>query len=173
MRLRLLTSEQRRDTVDRRYNVHLALPRQPDGVEFSSVRGRFSFKRIVLVATLVLCGCSTPLPFEGEPMPPEQVTAFMKVATPASKYDTPPKFLRGFAPFFPQAAEREGHWGYAELDFVVGNDGSTSDIRLVRATAYDFAQEAAVAVRKWKFSPATKNGRPVAVRVRLPFTFRS
>ncbi len=106
-------------------------------------------------------------------MPPNQVATFMKVATPASKYDTAPKFLRGFAPFSPEGAAQHGQWGYAEVDFVVRPDGSTRNVRMVQATAYDFAQAAALAVQKWKFSPATKNGRPVAVRVRLPFTFRS
>jgi TonB family protein len=104
-------------------------------------------------------------------MPREQVEGFMKVVSPASDYDTPPKFVRGFAPFFPVAAAREGHLGFAELDFAIGSDGSTSDIRLVKATALDFARQAAIAVQKWKFTPAMKNGRPVGVRVRLPFTF--
>jgi TonB family protein len=130
------------------------------------------FNRIGLVVTLALCGCITQLPFEGEPMPQEQVATFIKVVTPASEYDTPPKFLRGFAPFFPQGAARANNWGFAELDFVVGPDGSTSNILMVKATTYDFARAAAAAVQKWKFSPAMKNGRPVAVRVRLPFTFR-
>jgi TonB family protein len=105
-------------------------------------------------------------------MPQNQVAKFMKVVTPASEYDTPPRFLRGFAPFFPQGAARENIWGFAELDFIVRPDGSTSNVRLIKATAYDFAREAAVAVQQWKFTPAMKNGRPVPVRVRLPFTFR-
>jgi TonB family protein len=138
----------------------------------ASMREQLSFSRIGLMVAFVLSGCSTPIPFEGEAMPQMQVATYMKVVTPASDYDTPPKFLRGFAPFFPHAAERENVWGFAELDFVVRPDGSASNIRIVKATAYDFAQQAALAVQKWKFDPAMKNGRPVAVRVRLPFTFR-
>jgi TonB family protein len=137
------------------------------------VRDRWWIKRIALVIGLVFWGCTTQLPFEGEPMPPAQVAAFMKVVTPASEYDTPPKFVRGFAPFFPEQLAGKGHWGYAELDFDIQTDGSTNDIRLVEATAYDFGRAAARAMQKWKFSPAVKNGRPVRVHARLPFTFRS
>jgi TonB family protein len=137
------------------------------------VRDKLSIKRIGFVVALILCGCTTQLPFAGEPMPPAQVATFLKVVTPRSEYDTPPKFLRGFAPFFPPPLAGKGQWGYADLDFAVQPDGSTSDFRLVEATVPDFGRAAAIAVQKWKFTPALKNGRPVRVRVRLPFTFRS
>ncbi|PYJ48918.1 MAG: hypothetical protein DME85_01340 [Verrucomicrobia bacterium] len=29
------------------------------------------------------------------------------------------------------------------------------------------------AVQDWQFTPARKNGQPVVVRMRMPFTFRS
>jgi TonB family protein len=111
--------------------------------------------------------------FEGNPMPENQVTSFMQVITPRSAYDTPPKFLQGYAPFYPNALAGTRIWGYAALDFNIGPDGSTSDIRLIAARGFDFGQEAALAVYKWHFAPARKNGQPVRVRVRLPFTFRS
>jgi TonB family protein len=105
-------------------------------------------------------------------MPENQVTSFIKVLTPSSAYDTAPKFLRGNAPYYPPRSPAERVWGYAAIDFNVEPDGSTSDIRLFVAKGFDFAQEAAVAVNKWRFAPAQKNGQPVRVRVRLPFTFR-
>jgi TonB family protein len=120
---------------------------------------------------LLLCSCTTQVALEGNPMPERQVTDFMKVISPASVYDTPPRFLRGFAPDYPPTGN--GHWGYAALDFSVEPDGSTADIRLVTATAYDFAQEAALAVQKWHFAPARKSAQPVRTRVWLPFTFRA
>jgi TonB family protein len=111
--------------------------------------------------------------FVGDPMPESQVTTFMQVITPRSAYDAPPKFLHGYAPFFPPRLAGKGYWGYAALDFNIETDGSTSDIRMIAARGYDFAQEAAYAVGKWRFLPAQKNGQPVRVRVQLPFTFRS
>ncbi len=106
-------------------------------------------------------------------MPEAQVANYLEVITPSRGYDTPPKFLKGYAPFFPSAESSKRQWGYAKLQFKVSPDGSISDIQLIAATAYDFGEEAIDAVKDWKFAPARKNGQPVSVRVRLPFTFRA
>jgi len=127
-----------------------------------------AFTAIGLLTTLLLCDCSSPnLAIEGNPMPEKQVTVYITSVTPSSAYDTAPKFLKGYAPFFP-ATE-----GYALVEFSVTTDGTTVDIHPVTATAYSFAKKAMDAVQNWQFAPARKNGQPVAVRMRMPFTFRS
>ena len=132
------------------------------------------FTALSLVTTLVLCGCSSPnLAVEGNPMPEKQVANYMTSVTPSSAYDTPPKFLKGYAPFFPAKESKRRHWGYAVVEFSVTADGATSHIRPITATAYSFAAEAMYAVQNWRFTPARKNGQPVVVRMRLPFTFRT
>jgi TonB family protein len=129
---------------------------------------------LFLVTTLLLCGCSSPrLATEGNPMPEMQVATFIQTLTPSSAYDTPPRFLNGYAPFFPTIEAKTRQWGYAVVDFNVTTDGKTSDIRAVLATAYPFAEEAMRAVQKWRFAPARKHGQTVLVRMRLPFTFRT
>jgi len=61
-----------------------------------------SFAALSLVTTLLLCDCSSPnLAIEGNPMPEKQVATYITPVTPPSAYDTPPKFLKGYAPFFP------------------------------------------------------------------------
>jgi TonB family protein len=127
-----------------------------------------------LVTTLVFCSCaSVPMATEGNPMPEKQVATFIQPVTPSRAYDTPPKFLEGYAPFFPAEEAKTRHWGYAVVDFNVTADGTTSEIRPIIATAYSFAQEAMSAVQTWRFAPARKHGQPVVVRMRLPFTFRT
>jgi TonB family protein len=127
-----------------------------------------------VTAMLLLCDCSSPnLATEGNPMPEKQVAAYMTSVTPSSAYDTPPKFLKGYAPFFPSREAKTRHWGYAVVEFDVTADGTTSDVRPVLATAYSFAKEATIAVQNWHFAPARKHGQPVVVRMRIPFTFRS
>jgi TonB family protein len=106
-------------------------------------------------------------------MPEKQVATYMTSVTPSSAYDTPPKFLKGYAPFFPAREAKTRHWGYAVVEFSVTADGATSNIRPIAATAYSFAQQAMHAVQNWRFAPARKHGQPVVVRMRLPFTFRS
>src|SRR5205809_1620104 len=132
------------------------------------------FAALSLITTLLLCDCSSPkLAVEGNPMPEKQVATYMTSVTPSSAYDTPPKFLKGYAPFFPGRESKRRHWGYAVVEFSVTADGATSDIRPIPATAYSFAKEAMHAVQTWRFAPARKHGQPVVVRIRLPFTFRS
>src|SRR5437773_7842584 len=59
------------------------------------------FAALSLITTLLLCACSSPkLAVEGNPMPEKQVANYMTSVTPSSAYDTPPKFLKGYAPFF-------------------------------------------------------------------------
>lgn len=99
--------------------------------------------------------------------------ANIKSATPSTAYDTPPNFVKGYAPFFPSSERKLRHWGYALVEFKVTADGATSDVRVVAATAYSFADRAARAVQSWRFKPARKNGQPVPVRMRIPFTFRT
>ncbi len=106
-------------------------------------------------------------------MPETQVATFIQTLTPSSAYDRPPRFLNGYAPFFPATEAKRRQWGYAVVEFNVTADGTTSDIRAVLATAYPFAEEAMLAVQKWRFAPARKHGWPVPVRMRLPFTFRT
>jgi TonB family protein len=137
--------------------------------------GRRDLAILCLVATtLFFCGCaSRELATEGNPMPEKQVAAYIQPITSSSSYDTPPRFLRGYAPFFPTQEARTRQWGYAVVEFSVTANGTTSDVRAVLATAYSFAEKAMLAVQNWQFAPARKNGQPVVVRMRLPFTFRA
>jgi TonB family protein len=126
----------------------------------------------VVIATLLI-GCETGRrAFEGEPMPKEQVANFLQIISPKESYDVAPRFVRGFAPFFPEAEGRKRQIGYALAEFTVAADGSVKSIRIIKATTLNFAQEAGYTVQDWRFAPGTKNGQPVAVRVRLPFTFQ-
>src|SRR5215470_7698240 len=125
---------------------------------------------ISLITILLVCDCTSPsLAIEGNPMPEKQVAAYITSVTPPAAYDTPPKFLKGYAPFFPATEAKRRHWGYALVEFSVTTNGTTSDIHPVTATAYSFAKKAMDAVQNWQFTPARKNGQPVVVRIRMPF----
>src|SRR5438552_4252453 len=94
-----------------------------------------SFAALSLVTTLLLCDCSSPnLAIEGNPMPEKQVAAYITSVTPSSAYDMAPKFLKGYAPFFPATEAKRRHWGYALVEFSVTTDGTSGDIEPVTAT---------------------------------------
>src|SRR5947209_2168802 len=93
-----------------------------------------------LLIAVLFCGCETSrLAFEGNPMPAEQVTSFLEIVSPHSAYDTPPRFVKGYAPFFPEAEGRKRQIGYALAEFTVNPEGRATNIRILKATTYNFA----------------------------------
>ena len=61
--------------------------------------------------------------------------------------------------------------GICVLWLVVGTDGLPREIRVSRSLAYGLDEKAIEAVRKWRFKPATKDGKPVAVEVSVQVNF--
>src|SRR5204862_6202414 len=109
------------------------------------------FAALSLITMLLLCACSSPkLAVEGNPMPEKQVATYMTPVTPSRAYDTPPKFLKGYAPFFPARESKSRHWGYAVVEFGVTADGATRGIGSITATAYQLPSEARYAVQTWR-----------------------
>ena len=51
------------------------------------------------------------------------------------------------------------------LSFVVTPDGSVANVRLMKHSTQEFDDFAVAVVSKWRFEPATKDGKPVAVRL--------
>jgi TonB family protein len=61
--------------------------------------------------------------------------------------------------------------GVCVLSVIVEPDGRTSHIRVMKSLDWDLDQEAIHAVKKWKFKPATLNGRPVAAQISVEVAF--
>ena len=90
-----------------------------------------------------------------------------------SEVDQPPRPLVKVPPFYPLSARAKGIEGKVALVFVVQADGSVSDVAVTDAFPGKIFVEAALrAVRQSRFKPGTKDGKPVATRVRLPLCFQ-
>ena len=59
------------------------------------------------------------------------------------------------------------------LAMVVGPDGKPRDIRIQRGLGMGLDQKAIEAVQQWRFQPATKDGRPVAVQISVKSALNS
>jgi TonB family protein len=141
--------------------------------QFPSLQPTRFVKSVSFLTALILFGCETPkIALEGNPMPEAQVNRFLVIVSPKSTYDVPPKFVKGFAPDFPETEAYKRQWGYANIEFAIRTDGKTDDFKLIAATSPNFAEESYDTLQNWVFKPAQKNGHPVAVRARVPFTFR-
>ncbi len=74
---------------------------------------------------------------------------------------------------YPAAASEEGVQGRVVVEFVVGKDGSITNVRVVRPRHPALDKEALRVVKAMpKWMPGRNNGQPVKVTYTLPVTFR-
>jgi TonB family protein len=62
--------------------------------------------------------------------------------------------------------------GSVVVSIVVTDEGTVRDAQIVSGLEKDLDKQALKAVSTWKFEPATKDGKPVAVRIRVEVDFR-
>ena len=56
--------------------------------------------------------------------------------------------------------------------WIVGPDGHPRDVKVARSLGMGLDQKAIDAVKRWKFEPAMKDGKPVAVQINVEVNFR-
>ncbi len=83
----------------------------------------------------------------------------------------PPRVVKEVKPTYTAAARAEGIEGTVTLDCTVQPDGTTADVRVVKSLHHELDKEAQSALAEWRFSPGTKAGKPVPVRVTVEISF--
>lgn len=77
------------------------------------------------------------------------------------------------APDYPWISRRRGEQGRVILEVGVSADGRAGRIKVKRSSGWARLDQAALeAVKRWKFSPAMRNGRAVPGRIDVPISFR-
>ncbi|MFH6952436.1 energy transducer TonB [Pseudoalteromonas sp. XMcav1-K] len=69
--------------------------------------------------------------------------------------------IKRVPPKYPINAARDGKEGWVQLSFVVEPDGSTSNVIVEDSSNEAFEKYALRSIKKWKYSPATKDGKPI------------
>lgn len=82
-----------------------------------------------------------------------------------------PRFIHREVPVYPQVARRLGKEGKVVLRLTIDEKGELVNIEVLEGASYGFTEAAIEAVKKSKFAPAIKNGKPVASRAILPVRF--
>ena len=82
-----------------------------------------------------------------------------------------PKEIYAPEPEYSEEARKVKHMGTVVLQLVVGSDGLPRDIRVVRTLGLGLDEKAIEAVKKWRFEPAKKDGKPVAALVSVEVDF--
>jgi TonB family protein len=73
--------------------------------------------------------------------------------------------------YTPEARDA-GIQGTVLVSVIVEANGTVSDIRVLRGLEPGLDKQAILAVEKWRFNPATKEGAPVAVSANIEVNFR-
>lgn len=73
---------------------------------------------------------------------------------------------------FSDEARRQKYEGVCMISLIVDTQGNPQAIRVIRALGMGLDEKAVAAVQRYRFKPATKNGRPVPVRITVAVNFR-
>jgi periplasmic protein TonB len=93
--------------------------------------------------------------------------------TDSADCTTPPRATYSPQPEYPDSERNKGHEGTVEVSLIVDGEGVTHDIAVSRSLSPAFDAAATKAVSKWKFSPATRNGKPISMRIAVHVEFHT
>ena len=82
-----------------------------------------------------------------------------------------PVVLSVIQPEYSDDARKARVQGTVQLEIVVNADGSVQVDKVQRSLGYGLDQRAIDAVKKWRFMPGKKDGRPVATYVEVLVNF--
>jgi protein TonB len=91
---------------------------------------------------------------------------------PEPSVDAPARRASGPSPVYPDAARADGIEGDVRLELIVGRTGVVESARVVRGIGHGLDDAALRASRKFRFTPATRGGHPVRVRMGWSMQFR-
>ena len=84
----------------------------------------------------------------------------------------PPEVIQRIDPNYTEEARRARVQGVVILEAIIDAQGNVTDVRVIKPLPEGLGEEAAKAVRQWKFRPGTQHGRPVPVIFSLTVNFR-
>jgi TonB family protein len=73
---------------------------------------------------------------------------------------------------YPDSLKGSGIQGIVLVEAIIGEDGCTRSVGVVRKLHPKLDQVAKDTVDSWKFLPAKKDGKPVAVKIQIEVNFK-
>jgi TonB family protein len=80
--------------------------------------------------------------------------------------------VHSVVPEFTDEARRAKYWGVVLVSIIVDAQGMPRDLHVVHPIGMGLDQKAIEAVKKFRFKPAMKDGKPVPVKVTIEVNFR-
>lgn len=84
---------------------------------------------------------------------------------------TPPEAIYSPDPDYSDEARKAKYQGVVVLNVIVGPDGRVHNPRIVRTLGMGLDEKAMEKILIWKFKPATKDNKPVAVEMNVEVSF--
>lgn len=84
---------------------------------------------------------------------------------------TGPKLIYRVDPEYSEEARKARFEGVVILEAIVRRDGGVDLVRVIRSVGLGLDECAVDAVKKWRFRPATKNGAPVDMPLKVEVSF--
>jgi len=84
----------------------------------------------------------------------------------------PPEKLYAPQPQYTEIARKARIQGVVIVQAIIDKTGMVTNVKVLKGLPMGLEQAAAEAVKKWKFNPATLNGKPVAVYYNLTINYR-
>jgi TonB family protein len=91
----------------------------------------------------------------------------------ASELDQQPKVIATAQPKIPYEYRQGNKSGQVNIELTVTRDGSTKDLVVLPGSDRALAPACLKAASQWKFKPGSIHGRPVNVRVIVPFSIQT
>jgi len=87
--------------------------------------------------------------------------------------DTVPKVLKRSPVVYPELARRQGISGFVTMNVLISEAGNVEDVEIIEAKPEEiFNLKADNTIRRWKFEPATYNGKKVKVWAMQKMVFK-
>ena len=84
----------------------------------------------------------------------------------------PPEKTYAPQPQYTEIARKARIQGVVIVQAIIDKQGNVTNVKVLKGLPMGLEQAAAEAVKKWKFKPATLNGKPVAVYYNLTINYR-
>jgi protein TonB len=94
-------------------------------------------------------------------------------AAPAALAETkePPVPVRTVPPVYPAEMQRQGISGIVTVRCTIDEHGDVTEAVVVKSSADVFQKPAVEALQRWKFKPATLEGKAVSTKALIPIKF--
>lgn len=99
--------------------------------------------------------------------------SFANRAMDKDSVDTAPKVMKRSPIVYPELARRQGVSGYVTMNVLISETGNVEDVEIIESRPEEiFDLKADSTIRRWKFEPATYNGKKVKVWAMQKIVFK-